>query len=169
MNLYRPNRRECARKAFPQIRDREMLLCVGRIDAVKNPALAGRGSARDFQRHPNALLVLAGACTDETYGDLLRAPDPRTRPGQPRCCSPAVCRPLMHGSSVCSRRRVPCCCRPFPKPSASLFLKRGRRGRRVIASRTSGATALNPRRTKRLAVRSTAIRARFTRRWTRHY
>src|SRR5258708_37907952 len=73
MKLYRKNCRRRAQEAFPQICDREMLLCVGRIDAVKNPRWLVEQSPEIFQRHPNALLVLAGACTDEIYGESLRA------------------------------------------------------------------------------------------------
>ncbi len=71
--LYRQNCREAAREAFPQICGREMLLCVGRIDAVKNQRWLAEEAPAIFQRHPHALLVLAGACTDETYGGSLRA------------------------------------------------------------------------------------------------
>ena len=73
MQLYRKHCRKPAQEAFPQIRDREMLLCVGRIDAVKNQRWLVEQSAAIFQRHPNALLVLAGACTDEVYGHALEA------------------------------------------------------------------------------------------------
>jgi glycosyltransferase involved in cell wall biosynthesis len=73
MKFYRKNCRKQANEAFPQIHDREMLLCAGRIDPVKNPRWLVEQSPVIFQRHPNALLVLAGACTDEVYGALLRA------------------------------------------------------------------------------------------------
>src|SRR5579859_4282884 len=71
--VYREDCRERARAAFPQIRDREMLFCVGRIDAVKNQRWLVEEAPAIFRRHSNALLVLAGACTDEKYGDALRA------------------------------------------------------------------------------------------------
>jgi glycosyltransferase involved in cell wall biosynthesis len=73
MRLYRSDCREQAREAFPQIRGRELLLCVGRIDPVKNQSWLVEESGAIFQRHPGALLVLAGACTDERYGESLRA------------------------------------------------------------------------------------------------
>lgn len=73
MKLYRKNCRRRVQEAFPQIRDCELLLCVGRIDAVKNQRWLVEQSPVIFQRHPSALLVLAGACTDEGYGDALRA------------------------------------------------------------------------------------------------
>ncbi|HXI69520.1 MAG TPA: glycosyltransferase family 4 protein [Verrucomicrobiae bacterium] len=73
MKLYRKNRRRWAQEAFPQICDREMLLCVGRIDAIKNQRWLVEQAPAMFQRRPQALLVLAGACTDEAYGAALRA------------------------------------------------------------------------------------------------
>jgi glycosyltransferase involved in cell wall biosynthesis len=73
MGLYREDRGEPARKAFPQICDRELLLCTGRIDPVKNQRWLVEEAPAIFRRHSNALLALAGACTDENYGDALRA------------------------------------------------------------------------------------------------
>jgi glycosyltransferase involved in cell wall biosynthesis len=70
--LYRADQRAMARAAFPQIVDRQLLLCVGRIDAVKNQTWLVERAPQIFQRHQDALLVLAGACTDEAYGAALR-------------------------------------------------------------------------------------------------
>jgi glycosyltransferase involved in cell wall biosynthesis len=72
-DLYRKDGREQARAVFPQIRDRQVLLCVGRIDPVKNQRWLVEEAPAIFQRHPQALVVLAGACTDESYGETLRA------------------------------------------------------------------------------------------------
>ncbi len=69
--LYQQNHRAAARGAFPQIMGRQMLLCVGRIDAIKNQGWLIDQARVIFQKHPNALLVLAGSCTDEAYGDLM--------------------------------------------------------------------------------------------------
>jgi alpha-maltose-1-phosphate synthase len=69
--LYETDYRLIAHQAFPAIRGRDVLLSLGRIDPVKNQAwLVGQMSAV-LQRHPKALLVLAGACTDEAYGIAL--------------------------------------------------------------------------------------------------
>jgi glycosyltransferase involved in cell wall biosynthesis len=70
--FYRKNHRTAALEAFPQIHDRSVLLCVGRIDPVKNQGWLITEAAQVFAKHPKSLLVLAGGCTDEAYGELLR-------------------------------------------------------------------------------------------------
>lgn len=65
--------REAARTAFPEIRDRAVLLSVGRIDPVKNQRWLVEQAPELFRRHPHALLVLAGPCTDEPYGVSLHS------------------------------------------------------------------------------------------------
>jgi alpha-maltose-1-phosphate synthase len=72
VSLYRQNHRETALAAFPQIRGRPVLLCVGRIDPVKNQHWLIDQAPAIFQRHPETLLVLAGACTDEPYGERIQ-------------------------------------------------------------------------------------------------
>src|SRR5262249_5165931 len=67
VEFYRENQRGAARAAFPQISDRQVLLSVGRIDPVKNQGWLIEQARLIFQRHPRALLVLAGPCTDEPY------------------------------------------------------------------------------------------------------
>jgi len=44
-----------------------VLLCVGRIDPVKNQEWLITQSSEIFRNHPKALLVFAGACTDAAY------------------------------------------------------------------------------------------------------
>lgn len=66
--LYETDHREAARAAFPQIRGRDVLFSLGRIDPVKNQAWVVEQMPAVLQRHPNAMLVFAGACTDEVYG-----------------------------------------------------------------------------------------------------
>jgi glycosyltransferase involved in cell wall biosynthesis len=68
VELYRKDHRAAAQSAFPQIRDRDVLLCLGRIDPIKNQSWLLEQAPAVFQRHPKALLVLAGPCTDEPYG-----------------------------------------------------------------------------------------------------
>jgi glycosyltransferase involved in cell wall biosynthesis len=72
VSLYQANRRPEARAAFPQIRGRSVLLCVGRIDPVKNQRWLVEQAPTLLARYPAALLVFAGACTDLTYGQCLR-------------------------------------------------------------------------------------------------
>jgi starch synthase len=69
---YQADQREHALRAFPQIRGRQVLLCIGRIDSIKNQGWLVEQAPRIFRRHPGAMLVLAGACTDEAYGSQLR-------------------------------------------------------------------------------------------------
>ncbi|PWU16851.1 MAG: hypothetical protein C5B50_12585 [Verrucomicrobia bacterium] len=50
----------------------QILLCVGRIDPVKNQGWLLDQARSIFQRHSQALLVFAGPCTDEAYGEAIR-------------------------------------------------------------------------------------------------
>jgi alpha-maltose-1-phosphate synthase len=70
--LYRPDCREIARQSFPELRGRKMLLAVGRIDPIKNQLWVVRQMPMLLSRHPDSVLVLVGACTDEAYGKLLK-------------------------------------------------------------------------------------------------
>jgi alpha-maltose-1-phosphate synthase len=72
LDIYEPDRREPAFEAFPQIRGKQILLSVGRIDPVKNQSWLIEQMSPVFQKFPRAILVLAGAVTDETYGEKLR-------------------------------------------------------------------------------------------------
>jgi alpha-maltose-1-phosphate synthase len=70
--VYAVDHRAAALAAFPQIAKRPVVLSLGRIDAVKNQGWVVEQLPELLRRHPNALLVLAGACTDEGYGEALR-------------------------------------------------------------------------------------------------
>jgi len=65
--------RAAALAAFPALAHRPFLLAVGRIDSVKNPGWVVAQMPALLQRHPGTVLVLAGACTDEAYGAGLSA------------------------------------------------------------------------------------------------
>jgi starch synthase len=71
LEIYEVDQREHALNAFPQIRGKQVLLSMGRIDPVKNQGWLIEQAPAIFQKHPRALLVLAGACTDEPYGEML--------------------------------------------------------------------------------------------------
>src|SRR5690349_1491960 len=71
-SLFRKDHREAALEAFPAIRDRRLLVAVGRIDPVKNQRWLIEQARELFQRHPRAMLILAGACTHEEYGRSLQ-------------------------------------------------------------------------------------------------
>lgn len=65
---YEPDYRERAREAFPEIRGRQVLACVGRIDPVKNQSWLVERMPAVLLKHPKTILVLAGSCTDQGYG-----------------------------------------------------------------------------------------------------
>jgi starch synthase len=68
---YEKDCREQARAAFPEICGRDLLLCAGRVDPIKNQGWLLEEAPVVFRKHPNAILVLAGACTDQPYGEQI--------------------------------------------------------------------------------------------------
>jgi glycosyltransferase involved in cell wall biosynthesis len=56
------------RAACPEFGDRKVVLVLGRVDPVKNQVWAAQQWGDVVNRHPDALLVFAGAATDEAYG-----------------------------------------------------------------------------------------------------
>jgi len=58
--------------AFATLGQQKIILIVGRIDPVKNQGWVLVQMPRILEKHPDAVLVLAGACTDELYGKALR-------------------------------------------------------------------------------------------------
>jgi len=72
LEVYEGDRREHALEAFPQIRGKQILLSVGRIDPIKNQGWLIEQAPAIFEKFPRAILVLAGAITDEAYGEELR-------------------------------------------------------------------------------------------------
>lgn len=69
--LYERDCRAEARAAFPQLHGRQLILVVGRIDPVKNQQWIVERMPAILMKHPNTVLVLAGACTDAEYGRAL--------------------------------------------------------------------------------------------------
>lgn len=65
--VYDSDRRATAWAAFPRLRGRTVLLCVGRIDPVKNQAWLVGELPAIRARHPDVLLALVGAPTDAAY------------------------------------------------------------------------------------------------------
>lgn len=63
--------RQAARSAFPVLGQGPVLLCLGRIDPVKNQLWLIEQAPRLFSLRSGLKIVLAGACTDEEYGQLL--------------------------------------------------------------------------------------------------
>lgn len=68
LEIYEADYRARALEAFPQIHGKQVLLCVGRIDPIKNQSWLIDQAPRLLKKHPRAMIVLAGACTDEAYG-----------------------------------------------------------------------------------------------------
>jgi glycosyltransferase involved in cell wall biosynthesis len=68
---FQVDHRADARKAYPQICGRPMLLSLGRVDPIKNQAWLLERLPAILRKHPDILLVLAGACTDGPYGVLI--------------------------------------------------------------------------------------------------
>ncbi len=69
--LYQVDQRETALAAFPTIAGHDILLCVARVDPVKNQAWLVREMPAILSRYPQAMLVLVGACTNADYGSAL--------------------------------------------------------------------------------------------------
>ncbi|HZZ20309.1 MAG TPA: glycosyltransferase family 4 protein [Opitutaceae bacterium] len=69
-DFVRDHRAE-ALEAFPEIRNRPVLLVLGRIDPTKNQEWVVAEIAELVRRHPDVLVVLAGACTNREYGRSL--------------------------------------------------------------------------------------------------
>jgi len=72
LEIYRADQRHAALEAFPQICRRQVLLSLGRIDPIKNQSWLLEQAPEVFKRYPRALLVLAGPCTDEPYGEQIK-------------------------------------------------------------------------------------------------
>ncbi|HEV8544610.1 MAG TPA: glycosyltransferase family 4 protein [Verrucomicrobiae bacterium] len=69
---YQQDCRAAVLDAFPTLASRKIILIVGRVDPVKNQGWVLVQMPRILRKHPDAVLVLAGACTDELYGKALR-------------------------------------------------------------------------------------------------
>jgi alpha-maltose-1-phosphate synthase len=72
LDMYQDDRRDQALEAFPQIGGKQVLLSLGRLDPIKNQGWVIDQAPQIFQKFPRAMIVLAGACTDEAYGEKLR-------------------------------------------------------------------------------------------------
>lgn len=138
---YRADQRGQALDAFPTLGSRKILLVVGRVDPVKNQGWVLVQMPEILQRHPDAVLVLAGACTDELYGKALRKEVRRLGienkvlftgglpPGDPRLIG------LMQSASAVI---VPSVSETF----GLVIIEAWAAGAPVISSRNSGALAL---------------------------
>lgn len=64
---YEVDHRPAARAAFPRICGKTLLLCVARLDPVKNQRWLVEQMPNILADHPNALLALAGSATLDGY------------------------------------------------------------------------------------------------------
>ncbi len=140
-HVYEADHRAAARKAFPQIVGRRVLLSLGRVDPVKNQGFLIEEVPELIRRHPGMLLVLAGPCTDEPYG---RALDERIKhlgianhvlltgkipPADPRLIG------LMQEAKVAILQSI-------SETFGLVILEAWAAGTPAVSSRTSGASAL---------------------------
>jgi alpha-maltose-1-phosphate synthase len=73
VKIFEQDHRAAAHEAFPQLKGKKVILVVGRIDPVKNQQWAIERMPAILMKHPEAMLVLAGACTDAEYGQSVDA------------------------------------------------------------------------------------------------
>jgi glycosyltransferase involved in cell wall biosynthesis len=138
---YARDQRAEAQRAFPRLARRQVLLSVGRIDPIKNQDWLARQFAGTMERHPLLRLVMAGPCTDEAYGKLVKKQirnlgledrltlTGRLPPGDPRLIG------LLQSAAVVV---VPSQSETF----GLVILEAWAAGTPVIAGRTSGALQL---------------------------
>lgn len=140
-SLYAQDQRAAALAAFPVIKGRDVFFMPGRIDPVKNQSWLVEQATGLKRRHPRALFVFVGACTDAAYGvalDQLIASAGvgdavflagKLPPGDPRLIGL-----LQEAKAVV----LPSLSETF----GLVILEAWAAGTPVISSRTSGATAL---------------------------
>jgi starch synthase len=69
---FEKDHRSAALEAYPFLADSIVLLAAGRIDPVKNQAWLVEQFPPLLQHFPKAHLVIAGPCTDEAYGKVMK-------------------------------------------------------------------------------------------------
>ncbi len=141
VETYQKDHRQEALDAYPEIRNQKVLLCVGRIDSIKNQAWMVEQMPAIVKNHPRTILVLAGACTEESYGKLMEQEIHRLGldgkvlltgglpPGDPRLIGLTQQAEALVLSSV-------------SETFGLVLLEAWAAGTAVISSRTSGATTL---------------------------
>lgn len=138
---YAVDHRAAARAAFPWTRDAQVVLIVGRLDAVKNPGWVIERLPQVLERQPRVVLALAGACTESGYQEALERRVAELRLGD---------RVRFLGGLPAGDARLiglMQLARAMVLPSVSetfglVILEAWAAGTPILASRTSGATAL---------------------------
>lgn len=139
--VYQVDHREAALAAFPRVRGRTVLLSLRRVDPVKNQIWVVEQMPHLLRRHPNLLLVLAGACTDEAYGRKVqqRIEDPGLRGNVVMTgkLPPAASRLI----GLLQLARV-CLLQSLSETFGLVILEAWAAGTPAVSSRTSGPSAL---------------------------
>lgn len=81
LGVYEQDYRSAALEAYPCLAGRRVLLCLGRVDPVKNQAWVFEQGPRIAASYPDAVLVFAGAATDEVYATRLQVEIGRSKSG----------------------------------------------------------------------------------------
>jgi len=141
VKIFEQDHRAAARAAFPQLEGKRLILLVGRVDPVKNQHWVVERVPAILMKHPDVVVVLAGACTDAEYGRALELSVCELglqekvlmpggfSPGDPRLIG------LMQQAAVVI---LPSISETF----GLVILEAWAAGAPVISSRTSGASAL---------------------------
>lgn len=141
VKMFEQDQRAAALAAFPRIAGKQLILLVGRVDPVKNQGWVLERAPAILLKHPDAVILFAGACTDAEYGRALEARIEQLglqnrvlmpggfSPGDPRLIG------LMQQAAL------------FVLPSISetfglVILEAWSAGAPVLSSRTSGGSAL---------------------------
>ena len=139
--LFAPDHRSVAREAFPALRDRAVLLVLGRIDPTKNQAWLVAQAAELARRHPRILLVFVGAGTNQEYYAALQARI--TREGLPGCVLLAGNLPPGDPRLIGLLQEAQAVVLPSVSETFGIvILEAWAAGTPVISSRTTGAAAL---------------------------
>ncbi len=72
VDSYQTDHRDTAYRMFPQLIKRKVLLILGRIDPIKNPAWAAHQLPALLRQDPEITLVFAGPATDASYAQELQ-------------------------------------------------------------------------------------------------
>jgi glycosyltransferase involved in cell wall biosynthesis len=138
---FAADQQDQARRAFPQLQGRPMLLVPGRVDPVKNQDWVAGQMKELLRRHPDLVVVSVGPCTHAAYGQTLerRLRDEglenhfilagKLPPGDPR---------LIGLMQMASAVLLPSLSETF----GLVILEAWAAGTPVISSRTSGALSL---------------------------
>jgi len=138
---FAQQQRSAANAAFPALRGRLVLLVLGRIDPTKNQEWLIAQAAELTRRHPQVLLVFAGACMNREYGDALRARI--TREGLDDCVQLAGNLPPGDPRLIGLLQEAQAVVLPSVAETFGIvILEAWAAGTPVISSRTSGAAAL---------------------------